>query len=75
MGFYKGMAEQRVKSAISTEASHIQIHQNGYLVDPNIKLFIPRADEMIAAIDTIGSVKHSSARIIVNSMITSAETG
>jgi putative ABC transport system permease protein len=75
MGFYKGMAEQRVKSAISTEASHIQIHQKGYITDPNIKSYIPHADEITSSIDTLGTVKHSSSRIIVNSMITSAETG
>lgn len=75
MGFYKGMAEQRVKTAISTEASHIQIHQKEYLTDPDSKVFIPNVNDITSYLNSQEFVKHSSARVIVNSMITSAETG
>lgn len=75
MAFYYGMAEQRIETAISTEASHIQIHHEAYMADPEFKLFMEDADEITAFINNQDGVIHSSSRIIANAMISSAETG
>ena len=75
MAFYYGMVDQRIEAAISNEASHIQIHQNKYLSDPNLETYIPDAERIKSEIDTMSEVAHTSVRVLVNSMISSAETG
>ncbi|MCU4174784.1 ABC transporter permease [Carboxylicivirga sp. N1Y90] len=72
--FYNGMALQRINSAISTEASHIQIHPQGYLEDPDEKQFISKAEQLAAQISEIDSVKAASSRFIVQGMIQSPST-
>jgi ABC-type lipoprotein release transport system permease subunit len=73
--FYRGMVVQRIQSAIITESSHIQIHQKDYLVNPDQKFFIRRIDSITAIIDTMQGVKAVTHRVLVNAMISSAETG
>jgi putative ABC transport system permease protein len=72
---YEGMVAQRINSAIKTEASHIQLHQKNYLENPDVKYLINNADSIRIQIDSMAWVKAVTVRVIVNSMITSAETG
>ena len=72
---YEGMVTQRINSAIKTEASHIQLHQKNYLENPDVKYLINNADSIRIQIDSMAGVKAVTVRVIVNSMITSAETG
>jgi ABC-type lipoprotein release transport system permease subunit len=73
--FYRGMVIQRVESAITTEASHIQVHYPGYLVNPDQKYLINLTDTLITGLDSIPGVKAVTRRILVNAMISSAEMG
>jgi len=73
--FYNGMVAQRVQSAIITESSHLQIHHPEYLVNPDQKFFLERSDSMATTLDSLPGVKAVSRRILVNAMISSAETG
>lgn len=73
--FYSGMIEQRVQSAILTESSHIQIHHENYLTDPDANYIVQRSDSISKLISSFPEVKAVSRRIIVNAMVTSAETG
>lgn len=73
--FYSGMIEQRVQSAILTESSHIQIHHENYLTDPDANYIVQRSDSISKLISSLPEVKAVSRRIIVNAMVTSAETG
>ena len=41
LAFYNGMAEQRIRSAIETEISHIQLHHPAFNEDHDLKYFIP----------------------------------
>ncbi|MBN1598360.1 MAG: ABC transporter permease [Bacteroidales bacterium] len=75
MAFYYGMVEQRIETAIKTEASHIQIHNKEYLTDPDIRLYMSNGSEMTGCIKKLPYVKEASKRTIVNAMIASAETG
>lgn len=75
MGFYKGMVDQRINSAIKTEASHIQIHHKEYLNNPDKKFVIADADSVVNTIKSVPGVKATSSRIIVNTMIQSPTTG
>lgn len=72
--FYNGMANQRIKSAISTEASHLQLHNIGYLKDPSEKNFIANAQQIAFNIGQLDSVKAVSTRFIVQGMIQSPTT-
>jgi len=73
--FYKGMMNQRVETAIATEASNIQIHQKGYTEDPDIKKYIIDGAQIIEDISKYEGIKGVSGRILSNAMATSAEQG
>ncbi|PTN09968.1 FtsX-like permease family protein [Mangrovibacterium marinum] len=75
MAFYKGMLDQRINSAIKTEASHIQIHNKQYLENPDKKLMINNSDSIVKLIQNEEAVEAVSSRTIINSMIQSATTG
>lgn len=72
--FYNGMAIQRINSAISTEASHIQLHQKGYLEEPNEKAYISDAVNLENAISQTPLVKAACTRFIIQGMIQSPST-
>ncbi|NBC82557.1 MAG: FtsX-like permease family protein [Bacteroidetes bacterium] len=73
--FYKGMANQRINSAIKTEASHIQIHHAQYLNDPDIDYHFNHVDHIKSVTDTMSGIAAVSTRIISSAMVMSAETG
>lgn len=75
MGFYKGMVDQRINSAIKTEASNIQIHHKEYLNNPDKKFVIENADSVVQVIKSVPGVEATSIRDIVNTMIQSPTTG
>ena len=72
--FYNGMAIQRINSAISTEASHIQLHKKGYLEEPDEKKYIENAVSLASKIATEDSVQATCSRFIVQGMIQSPTT-
>lgn len=74
MGFYQGMVDQRINTAIKTEASHIQIHHKEYLNNPDKKFVIADADSITKIIRSVSGVKATTSRIIMNTMIQSPTT-
>ena len=74
MGFYQGMVDQRINTAIKTEASHIQIHHREYLNNPDKKFVIADADSVNKVIRSVSGVKATTSRIIMNTMIQSPTT-
>ncbi|MGV8093367.1 MAG: ABC transporter permease [Mangrovibacterium sp.] len=75
IAFYNGMVDQRIDAAIKTEASHIQVHHQEYLNNPDKKFIIAHADSVAGIIRSVEGVKATSNRIIVNTMIQSPTTG
>ena len=75
MAFMIGWMNQRVNSGIKTEVSHIQIHHPEYIKTGDIQDFIPGSGKILKEISENKDVKAVSGRMIVNSMIASAETG
>jgi putative ABC transport system permease protein len=73
--FTNGMVNSRICSIISTEMSHIQIHQPGFLDNDQFSLLIKDADSIVSLVKKTPNVVAVSKRIIINSMIASAETG
>lgn len=75
ISFYKGMAIQRVQSAIGTEVSHIQLHRKNYLTNPEKSLFISGSDTIQKEIENVPGVTAVSGRIVTTGMVQSANTG
>lgn len=75
VAFMFGLIEQRVESLIKTEISHIQLHQPDYLKTNDVKDYIADIGQKQQAIENRPEVKAVSKRMIVNAMISSAETG
>lgn len=75
IAFMVGWMNQRVDAAIKTEVSHIQIHHPEYIKTNDIQDFIPNSKAIIDEISKDNNIKAISGRMIINSMIASAETG
>ena len=75
MGFYGGMLEQIVESAIDTRVAHIQIHAPGFRAHKEVAKVIPNASQAIEIAKKIPDVKFVSGRSIVAGMASSAVTG
>jgi ABC-type lipoprotein release transport system permease subunit len=73
--FMKGMMVQRLETAIRTEISNIQIHDSLFRKTSETKYFIPQALLLTRQTDTLTHVTGVTPRIVVQSMISSAETG
>lgn len=73
--FYQGMIDQRIDKVIKNELSHIQIHEPEFRNSNEINNYIPNADKINQEISKIEGVVGVSNRIVIFSMIASAETG
>ena len=68
-----GMMESRIKTAISTEMSHIQVHNPKFIDNQDQEFYLDNTQEYLTGINKIdGAV--GSARLKVNAMASSAET-
>ena len=75
MAFMRGMANQRLESAIMTEISHIQIHTPEFLNVNDLKNYFPDSKDILEKVSGTEGVQSASRRIIVNSIVNSAEKG
>jgi putative ABC transport system permease protein len=75
IAFSKGIVNSRVEAVISTEISHIQIHKPGFTDNDQFSLRFMADDSLMSRILHTPHVVAASKRIIVNSMVASAETG
>lgn len=74
LAFMKGMVEDRIKTVIRTEISHIQIHEPGFLENNDFSLRIQNADSIVKVVSQTNHVMAVSKRIVINSLVASAET-
>ncbi|MBI5217517.1 MAG: ABC transporter permease [Bacteroidia bacterium] len=74
IAFMNGMVEDRIKSVIRTEISHIQIHQPDFKENHDFSLRINNADSLIQKIIQTKYVAAVCKRIIISSLVASAET-
>ena len=72
--FFQGMVDQRVEKVIKTEIGHIQIHHNDFRQSNDLNSYIPKANDINQKISNIEHVQGVSSRIVIYSMISSAET-
>jgi ABC-type lipoprotein release transport system permease subunit len=75
VSFSKGMMKQRLNTGIETEISHIQLHHPKFRdadeINYSIAGIIDKSDRILA----IEGVDGASPRIVLQSMVASAETG
>ncbi|ALO14406.1 ABC transporter permease YtrF precursor [Salinivirga cyanobacteriivorans] len=71
----RGMMEQRVENVINTELSHIQFHHPDFFKLKEPEKYMDNLPEKLAVIDSTKGVEAHSERIIISSMVSSAETG
>lgn len=67
-----GMMNQRFRTSIEMQVSHLQIHNPQFLKDDNVKFGISRADAIVAHLKADTAVKAFSARTISNGMLSTA---
>lgn len=72
MGFYNGMIEQRINTAITSELSHIQLHHPEFRKEYDIQHHLPKGSEMLRKITEDTLVQAATGRIIIKGMIASA---
>lgn len=72
MGFYNGMIEQRINTAITSELSHIQLHHPEFRKEYDIQYHLPKGHEMLRKITKDTLVQAATGRIIIKGMIASA---
>lgn len=75
IAFFNGMINSRVEAVISTELSHIQLHKPGFMDNDQFSLRFNLNDSILGKLMHVPHVTAVSKRIIVNSMVASAETG
>ena len=75
IAFSRGMVNSRIQSIIGTEISHLQIHIPGYLENEQFSKLINNADSVVGIAKATPNVVAVCKRVIINSMVASAETG
>jgi len=72
--FMNGMVEDRIKSVIRTEISHIQIHQPDFKENNDFSLIMNNTDSILQKVIHTKHVNAVCKRIVISSLIASAET-
>ena len=75
ISFMNGMLNARIQSIVGTEMSHIQIHKPGFLDNDQFTLQIQNADSVLDIVKATPNVIAASKRVVINSMVATAETG
>lgn len=69
--FYQGMVDQRMRTVIQEESSHLQVHHPAFLADMEPRFTIPAADSLARALAARPTVRQVACRTLLNGMITS----
>jgi len=72
--FMKGMLVQRINKVINTELSNIQIHNPEFRKTSEFSNYIPNGNSLAEEIRNVEHVTGVSNRMVVQSMVSSAET-
>ncbi|MGF1679966.1 ABC transporter permease [Photobacterium minamisatsumaniensis] len=74
IGFISGLYGNMIHNAIAWQTSHIQVHNQAYIDDPDIKNTLVELASVEAAIEQLSQVKGWSARFIADGMVASARS-
>ena len=71
--FSGGMESSYINNAVQNETSHLQIHQEKYLKDKEIKYYIDNTEDVVNTIQQVPEVKAVTVRSITNAMLSSSK--
>ena len=71
MGIMQGMNDQRIKSFLETQVSHIQIHDPAFVQDQDVSKYLKNSEEYLPKIQELPEVKGAAPRVVVNGMVSS----
>jgi ABC-type lipoprotein release transport system permease subunit len=74
VAFLKGWMNQRLKTGVETEFSHLQIHHPSFAGNCDLAMFMPDGMKIGDQLKEMPGVGGSSPRLILQSMVSSAET-
>ncbi len=74
IGFMNGLVDSMIKNAIAWQTSHLQLHQQTYLVNPELIDTIPQPQLLTDALTQHPGVKAVSERFLVDGMVASARS-
>ena len=72
VGFVQAMVDSMVDNAIKYQSGHIQIHSPAFLLNEEIKAWLPEADPLAEQVRHMAGVAGVSVRQVVDGMIGSA---
>jgi putative ABC transport system permease protein len=72
VGFVKAMTDNMLENAIKYQTAHLQIHNPDFLVNEELRAWLPRADDMARAIRAMPGVEGVTVRHVVDGMLASA---
>lgn len=70
VAFYEGIIQQRIRSAIDNELSHIQIHHPAFRDEQDLRFDLRSADSLTDLLRTMPAVRQCSRRIVATGMVT-----
>jgi ABC-type lipoprotein release transport system permease subunit len=74
VAFLKGWMNQRLETGIETEFSHIQLHNPTFQGNYDISMFMPEGMTISDQLTEIQGINGSSPRLVLQTMVSSAET-
>lgn len=69
--FYQGMVDQRMRTVIQEESSHLQLHHPLFLSDMEPRYAIPAADSVLRLLTARPAVRQVAPRTLLSGMIAS----
>jgi putative ABC transport system permease protein len=77
VALYNGLTGQKLRTAIDTQTSHLQIHARGFQQNKDIRLYIEDAGDILSAVEKQSAVKAVSSRLVTTAMAatSNANTG
>ena len=72
VAFYEGIIQQRNRSAIDNELSHIQIHHPAFRDEQDLRFDLQPKDSLISLLKQLPAVSQWSQRIVANGMVSTS---
>lgn len=72
VAFYEGVIQQRIRSAIDNELSHIQIHHPAFRDEQDLRFDLQPSDSLTSMLKQLPAVQQWSQRIVANGMVSTS---
>ncbi len=72
VAFYNGLIEQRLKTGIQQEISHLQVHASHFMEDHEVQYVLQDGYGTLSQIQNMDSVKAATGRVVLYGMVSNA---